>query len=128
MCILVPGSGFRVGDGGLAAAAAAAVAAEGQDVWFCSASAKSPQCTDGAWGTASEKRAKSNVVTSRGEQRRWLCERPQQNRNSFDYSCHENISGGKSLVVKREKRSRQRRHGLNNFINNNNQKARFNKP
>lgn len=67
---LVPGSGFRVGDGG-AAAAAEAVAAEGQDVWFCSASAKSPRCTDGAWGTASEKRAKSNVVTSpgKGEQR-----------------------------------------------------------
>lgn len=48
-------------------AAAAAVAAEGQDVWFCSASVKSPQCTDGAWGTASEKRAKPNVVTRRGE-------------------------------------------------------------
>lgn len=100
-------------------AAAAAVAAEGQDVWFCSASAKSPQCTDGAWGTASEKRAKPNVVTTRGGSKGAVFGRPQLYRNSFDYSCHENISGGKSLVVKREKRSRQRRHGLKNVLFNN---------
>lgn len=99
-------------------AAAAAVPAEGQDVWFCSASANSPQCTGGAWGTASEKRAKSNDVTLRGREQRWcFWSATAHYRNSFETTrATKTFPAGKSLVVKRERRSMRRRHGLTYFI------------